>query len=82
MIKPARVSRLALPLLQGYGLASLEENILDAGLPVRQPHLEAFLEGFWMPSIWKTESLNWSPTSWCWKGAKERIWMIDFDKNN
>jgi len=29
----------------GYGLASLEENILDAGLPVRQPHLEAFLEG-------------------------------------
>ncbi len=33
--------------LEGYGLA-LGENILDAGLPVRQPHLEAFLEGFWI----------------------------------
>lgn len=28
----------------GYGLASLSTNLLE-GLPVKQPHLEAFLEG-------------------------------------
>lgn len=55
----------------GYGLAALGENLLE-GLPIKQPHLEAFLEGAWV--AWKDQEVPGS--GW---GVKSLVNLADLN---